>query len=96
MAGATTLARVAAIAGETANAAFSIYTIVEDPDSALLSLMGMLVGAGGVTAAFRDVASFTKMAKVRKSMTAGEAAQFGDLFRKNDDLLQSIISKCSI
>ncbi|KAL5363079.1 hypothetical protein BJX96DRAFT_186568 [Aspergillus floccosus] len=86
-AGATTLARVAAIAGETANTAFSIYTIVEDPDSALLTLMGMLVGAGGVTAAFRDAASFTKMAKVRKSMTAGETAEFRDLFEKNDDLL---------
>ncbi|KAL5045986.1 hypothetical protein BDW71DRAFT_207965 [Aspergillus fruticulosus] len=94
-AGATNLARVAAIAGEVANTAFGIYEMVEDPDSALMSVMGMLFGAGGVAAAARDGAGMAKMANARRGLTAADIEKLGAVFVKRDKVLQSIVRRCS-
>ncbi|MCJ1310400.1 hypothetical protein MMC25_004064 [Agyrium rufum] len=51
-----TLARAIAIAvaGELGNAALAIYDTVEDPKSAVVNILGMLLGVGAITNAARD------------------------------------------
>ncbi|KAF9885277.1 hypothetical protein FE257_013075 [Aspergillus nanangensis] len=94
-AGATNLAQMAAIAGEVASTAFGVYEMVDDPSSALMGLIGMLVGAGGVAVAFRDADNFAKIAMLRRELTAGNrAAAFRDIFKQNDDILQVITKGC--
>ncbi|ORY63528.1 glycosyl hydrolase family 71-domain-containing protein [Pseudomassariella vexata] len=52
-----------------------IYTIVEDPDSAPMAIMGMLVDAGGVALAARDAEGFATMASLRRGMGEGVEEQ---------------------
>lgn len=95
--GATNLARAAMIAGEVANGALAMYDLIENPDSALLNLMGMLLGVGGMTAVKRDGINVNQMASLRRELTDGQKLTgLGAVFKRNDDALQGIFSKkCS-
>jgi hypothetical protein len=78
-----------------ANAAFSIYGMVDDPNSAVIGPMGMMfrlvsVGKVGRTAqGFRDMAA--KRADLR---TGGGVSKIGGMLQKRNDTLQNITKLC--
>lgn len=95
LAGAATLARIALIAGETANLAFGIYGMVDDPDSALMGVLGMMFGLGGITRVGRNPKGFRDMAAKRADLrTSGGVSKIGGNFKKRDDTLQDIVKYC--
>ena len=95
IAGASTLARFALIAGEVANAAFGIYEMVDNPDSAVMGMLGMMFGLGSIVKAARTPKGFSEMAAKRAELrTSGGVSKIGGMFQKRDDLLQSIIKRC--
>lgn len=60
-----------------------------------MNILGMLLGAGGMTAALRDAASLRKMATMRQELTVdGRIAALGDVFKMNDEMLQAITRSC--
>lgn len=95
LAGAATLARFALIAGEVANAAFAIYGMVDDPNSAVMGLLGMMFGLGSISKAGRTPSGFKEMAAKRAELrTNGGISKIGGRFQTRDDTLQNIIKRC--
>ncbi|RYP70495.1 hypothetical protein DL771_005432 [Monosporascus sp. 5C6A] len=95
LAGAATLARIALIAGETANLAFGIYGMVDDPESALMGVLGMMFGLGGITKVGRNPKGFKDMAAKRADLrTSGGISKIGGNFQARDDILQDIVKFC--
>ncbi|KAK0651160.1 hypothetical protein B0T16DRAFT_453662 [Cercophora newfieldiana] len=92
LAGLGAVARFAFVAGEIANAAFSIYEIVDDPSSAPYAIMGMLLGAAG--RGKRAEEAFEESAKARRLMKTAHVAGMGKRFREIDDQVQLAIKSC--
>ncbi|RYP51593.1 hypothetical protein DL768_003100 [Monosporascus sp. mg162] len=92
--GASTVARMIALIGETVIMAYGVYTVVGDPELALMSLAGMLTGAGGLARAARNAKGFREMGARRVQMHAGgSAAKLGG-FSENEDGLRDIVASC--
>lgn len=87
--GATSLARVLLVIGEAANIAYTVYTVVDDPDSALMAVMGLLLGAAGMRAP-RTPQGFRQMATKRTKLTGTNS--LGEGFKARDDMLQRIVA----
>jgi chitinase len=92
--GLVTLGRTIAIAGEAGNAALDIYDTVKNPDSAVINILGMLIGVGAIARAERSGKGIGDVAQIRRGMTADNIAKLGSMFKKNDDTLQGIIKVC--
>ncbi|KAK5111586.1 hypothetical protein LTR85_011815 [Meristemomyces frigidus] len=90
-AGFADLARAITIAGELGNAALSVYDTVEDPKSAVVNILGMLVGVGAIAKASRDGKGVGGIANIRRSMKADDVSSLGSIFKNNDDKLQAIM-----
>lgn len=95
-AGMATLARSIAIAGETANAGLALYDTVQDPKSAIVNVIGAALGIGAIAKADRSGKGLADVAKTRAGMKASEISSMGDLFKANDDTLQSILKVCRL
>ena len=80
--------------GELGNAALSIYDTVQDPKSAVVNILGMLVGVGAIARASRDPAGIGSVANIRKGMSADDVSSLGSIFKANDDKLQGILKVC--
>lgn len=93
-AGFTNIARAIAIAGEAGNTALGIYDTVEDPASAIVNVLGMLLGVGAIARASRDGTGIGEIAKFRREMSGDAVAGMGRLFKDNDDKLQNILKVC--
>ena len=93
-AGLATLGRTIAIAGELSNAALTIYDTVTDPESAVVNILGMLVGVGAIARVERSGKGIGDVAKLRRGMTADNVAALGSVFKNNDDKLQNSIKVC--
>lgn len=93
-AGLAGLARTIAIAGELGNTALALYSTVKDPDSAIVNILGMLIGVGSIARVERTGEGLGDVAKLRRGMTAEMVATLGSVFKNNDDKLQSIIRVC--
>ena len=93
-AGLASVARVIAIAGEVGNGALGIYDSVTNPSSAIINILGMLLGVGGIAKVTRDAPGLAKVAKVQKTMEASSAAKFGKVFKSNFDELQPVMKFC--
>nr|OQO24051.1 hypothetical protein B0A51_05021 [Rachicladosporium sp. CCFEE 5018] len=65
-AGFATLARAIAIAGEVGNAALGVYDTVNDPSSAVVNILGMLVGVGAIAKVSRDGKGIGDVANLRR------------------------------
>jgi chitinase len=81
--GATSLAGVFHIA-------YTVYGVVDDPDSALMAVMALLMGAAGATHGPRTPAGFKDMETKRAKLTG--TASLGSGFKTRDDTLQRIIT----
>ncbi|ESZ94750.1 alpha-1,3-glucanase/mutanase [Sclerotinia borealis F-4128] len=95
LAGLAVIARTIAIAGEVANTAFSIYTIVDDPASAPMTALSLLFGLGGVAAVSRDAEVFAKVAALRREMKAADVAAMSSTVEEQVALVQKIIKECA-
>lgn len=94
LAGLASLARAIAIAGEAGNAALSIYDTVKSPDSAIINILGMLVGVGTIAKVSRDGEGIGKVAKVSRGMDPNTIKSLGTVFKKNTDKLQTTMKFC--
>lgn len=93
--GLTGLARAVFMFGETANLAYGVYTIVDDPSSALMGVMGLLFGIGGLGKVAKDSRGFRDMAMRRAELrSGGSVAKLGAGFKARDDMLQKIVASC--
>ncbi|PYH85252.1 hypothetical protein BO82DRAFT_398683 [Aspergillus uvarum CBS 121591] len=90
-----------ALAGTVANKATDIYTIVQDPESAPVAILSMLldfnVGAAAGAATKNGVSAieFNSMALRRRGMKDSDIKSVGALFKQKMDQLESIVSKCA-
>lgn len=91
-AGLANVARVVALVGEAANAALSGYTIVENPESAPMAIVGMLLGAAALP---RNGYSFAKMGQLRRGVKPEDLAKLGKAFTDQDSVLKAITKSCS-
>lgn len=76
-AGLTSLARAVTIIGEVGNAAMGVYSVVDDPSSALFAVMGMLFGVRGIAKSGRDGKGFRDMADKRAGWADSDIAKLG-------------------
>jgi chitinase len=90
-AGFITLGRTIAIVGEAGNAAAAMYETVQDPNSAVINILGMLIGVGAIARVERTGKGLGAVAKLRRGM---DVSAFGDVFKGSDDTLQNIIKVC--
>lgn len=89
LAGLSSLARLAFIAGEAANGALTLSEIIESPESAPMAIMGMLVGVAGRGRRTEDVMSDAVQA--RRLIDAGG---MGRIYKEIDDKVMKVASKC--
>lgn len=93
-AGLASLARTIAITGELGNAALAIYNFVHDAKSAVVNILGMLMGVGAIAKVECSGKGFGDVAKLRRGMSAADVAGLGSVFKNSDDKLQAIIKVC--
>ncbi|KAL4739555.1 glycoside hydrolase superfamily [Aspergillus similis] len=91
--GLANLARVIAIAGELGNAALATYDTINNPDAAVVNMLGMLFGAGAFTKVSRDAKGLRDVASYRRGMSTGEIASLGKFFENGDGKVQAILGK---
>ncbi|KAL4804670.1 glycoside hydrolase superfamily [Aspergillus unguis] len=91
--GLTNVARVIAIAGELGNGVLATYDTVKNPESAVVNMLGLLVGAGTFSKVSRDGTGLGTVAKYRKGMKASEIASLGTIFKNGDSKVQNILKK---
>lgn len=85
--GLATIGRIIIMTGALGDAAFGVYGVVEDPQSAVISLFAALVG-------LRGGAGFSEAAKIRRGMSKKEISALGSSFKDKSDLLHSIQKTC--
>ncbi|KAI8307653.1 Glucan 1,3-beta-glucosidase [Colletotrichum sp. SAR11_59] len=86
-----TFGRIIDLIGAGGNTALAFYDIAKEPTSAPMEILGLLM-AGGLG---RDSSEMGKLAKARRDMTEVDLGKIGSIFKKNDDVFQNIIHKCS-
>jgi hypothetical protein len=94
-AGLAQVARAANLVGLAANLGYDIYTVVENPSSAPMVLLGELFGIGGIATAARDAASYARMASLRRAMS-DELSGLGTRVTDQARTLQKITKSCSL
>lgn len=89
-AGLVTLGRVIALLGDVSNAALTIYDIVNNPESAPMAVMGLLMGATMP----RTGSSFSKAGKTIRGMKAGDITSMGTVFAEKTALIKRVLREC--
>lgn len=84
------VARMAAMIGLAGDAAVTVYEAVEDPESALLVALLMLLPLRGVS---RDNAT-VKVIEKKNALRGAALDALGEVFRRNDRSIQSIVKVC--
>lgn len=92
VAGLSNLARLAFVAGEIANGAQAVADIINDPESAPLAVMGILLGAAGKPGKLEKTLSDARVA--REVLT--DSSAMGKKFKEIDDNMQKVMARCSI
>lgn len=96
LAGLANMARAAAMAGEAANAAFDIYSMVEDPSSILFTIFGTIFGAAGIAADLRKASSFSAPGKTLRDLSEEDRAAAGDVYKSFSDTNSNILNVCKL
>jgi len=84
------LARALSLLGVAGNVGIGIFDIVEDPSSAPMEILGLLLSVFDI----RNPAGFAKMGAARRGMKADDVAKIGTLFKSNSDKLESVVRSC--
>ncbi len=95
-AGLASLARAIAITGELGNTALALSETVQDPNSAIINILGMLLGVGGIVKVDRDSAGIARVGAARRGMQAADLVALGKVFSAKNDILERVMGKvCS-
>ncbi|KAL4869542.1 hypothetical protein BDV12DRAFT_167578 [Aspergillus spectabilis] len=84
------LSRMISLAGLAGEAGLAMVDIVNDPSAAPLIIMEMLFDSR-----LRTARQYREAADTRQQMTSESLGKLGEVFRRNDDVLQDIIKSCS-
>ena len=76
--------------GTAGNAAFDVYTIVDDPKNAPLAIVGLIMAP----LALADVAVVAKAAQIRRGMSTEDIAKLGDRVAQRMTKLKAITGSC--
>lgn len=85
------VARIAAMIGLTGDAALTVYESVEDPESALLTALFMLIPVRGVARSDKNVKDVLEK---KRGLTGAALDALGEVFKRNDRSIQNIIKIC--
>ena len=86
----TDLASIITILGAAGNAAFDVYTIVDDPQNAPLAIMGLIFAP----AALADVATITKAANIRRGMEEADIDKLGTKLSSRMKSIKKVTGPC--
>jgi hypothetical protein len=90
-----------ALTGTVANEAFDIYTIIQNPESAPVAILSMLLGfdasgaVGQISEKSLGAFEYDSLAAMRRNMKSDEIKGLGNLFEQKMSRVESIASKCS-
>jgi hypothetical protein len=91
---------ILALTGTVANEGYDIYSMVQNPDSAPVAILGMLLGfdAGAAVGEISDESlnafQYDTLAASRRGMKDEEIKGFGNLFEAKLSQVDSMVSKC--
>ncbi|KAJ6083518.1 Glycoside hydrolase family 71 [Penicillium canescens] len=91
---------ILALTGTVANEGYDIYSMVQNPDSAPVAVLGMLLGfdAGAAVGRISDESlnafEYDTLAASRRGMKGEEIKGFGNLFEAKLNQVDSMVSKC--
>ena len=78
--------------GEVGQAALGIYDVANNPESAPLAIVGLILGAAGI----RDAAKIGQAARYRRDMTPEAIGKLGGIIKGNLDSIAKVIkTTCS-
>ena len=72
----------------------AIYDTVKNPASAVINIIGMLVGVGAIAKVSRDGTGLAEVAKVQRGMDAATIGKLGGVFKNGVDELKPIMKVC--
>ncbi|KXG50197.1 Glycoside hydrolase, family 71 [Penicillium griseofulvum] len=91
---------ILALTGTIANEALDIYSIVQNPESAPVMILGMMLGfsSGSSVGRISDESlggiQYSAMSNSRRNMKSAEIKAFGHVFEGKTNQLHSIVKKC--
>jgi hypothetical protein len=88
--GVSSLRSILSLIGAAGETGLLVYGIVEDPESALMAVFGLLAGAGVGRGGFRDAV------ETRRGMSSKEMNSLGPIKRKLDMVSDLQGSRCSV
>ena len=88
------IARTIAILGDTANAALGLYNTVDDPSSAIINIVGSLLGLGKLAKMARGGEGISEVAQLRRAMIPEDVKGLGKIFEAGSDSLQQLVDVC--
>ncbi|EWC44902.1 hypothetical protein DRE_00961 [Drechslerella stenobrocha 248] len=80
--------------GETAGLAFTVYGIVQDPESAVGAILGLLVGIGGLRG--NKGSMISQAAGLRRGMSTADTAKLGPYVVGRTDMLRGLQRSCGL
>ena len=86
-----TIARLATMIGLAGDAAMTAYDAFEDPQSALMMALLMLIPIRGVS---RDDATVKRIMQKKRDFKGAALNALGDVFKKHDTSVQNILDVC--
>ena len=92
LAGFSAMARMAFIGGEIGNGALAIAEIIDNPESAPIAIMGMVMGAAG--RGMKSENAYAEAAKARRLMDDLHVGSMGKTYKAIDDKVQLTLNAC--
>ncbi|PWY88966.1 hypothetical protein BO70DRAFT_393486 [Aspergillus heteromorphus CBS 117.55] len=83
------LARILTLIGDVSTAAYTVYSIVEDPESAVALIFETLLLSGE-----RTPDEFDDMATARRKLTDDEITSLGSVFKKTNTDIENLVEDC--
>jgi chitinase len=84
------IAGIIAVLGAAGNAAFDVYTIVDDPKNTPLTIVSLIIAPLSLT----DVAVVAKAAQIRRGISTKDIAKLGDRVAQRITKLKAITGSC--
>jgi hypothetical protein len=84
------IAGITALLGTIGNTALDIYTIVDDPENAPLSIFNLIL----TLLALGDIVKLSEAANLRRLMRDADVAKLGGKVKKRMDSIEKVKGKC--
>jgi len=85
------IARMVSAVEVAADAGLSIYELIDDPESAPMAIVGLVMGGAG--AAMSSAKQFNELATLRKNMPDAAKAKMGATWKDQDPKVQNIMNR---